>query len=245
MANTAPLIVDLSHHNEVYDFDDMRAAGCIGVIHKATEGKSYSDAEFWIRRDEAQEAGLEWASYHFLKHGDVDLQMQNFLNKVQPQIGERLVIDFEDEACTLDDLREAISILQDLAPLCELTVYSGHLLKEQLGGAHDSLLAQTSLWIAQYTTAAAPEWPKGTWPVWSLWQYTDCGSCPGVKGPVDANRFNGSIDQAYLWFNPEYDSGTPPVPPTPPEPAADVVRIDISAPEGVSVAVFVNGEPLA
>jgi GH25 family lysozyme M1 (1,4-beta-N-acetylmuramidase) len=33
-----PLVVDLSHHNDVADFGAVKAAGIAGIIHKATEG---------------------------------------------------------------------------------------------------------------------------------------------------------------------------------------------------------------
>jgi hypothetical protein len=32
-----PLVVDLSHHNDVADFGKVKAAGIAGIIHKATE----------------------------------------------------------------------------------------------------------------------------------------------------------------------------------------------------------------
>lgn len=240
---TNPLIIDLSHHNIVEDFDAIRAGGTIGIIHKATEGTGFSDSEFWDRREAAREAGLEWASYHFLLHGDIHLQMENFLNKVQPQIGERLVIDYEHEDVTLDDLREAISYLMVVVPNCELTVYSGHTINEQLGNAYDELLAQTSLWIAHYTDRPDPVWPTGTWPTWTLWQNTDCAPCDGIGGPCtcDGNRFNGTVENAYLWFHP--DAGPQPAPE--PMPDVPVVRIDITIPEGVVIAITVNGEPYA
>lgn len=238
---TNPLIIDLSHHNTVTDFDAIRAGGTIGIIHKATEGTGYSDPEYWDRRAAAEDAGLLWASYHFLKHGDIEAQMQNFVAKVQPKPGERLVIDYEDDNCTLNDLHSSIDYLRKMAPDCEITVYSGHLIKDQLGNSKDAQLATTSLWLAQYTTGS-PSWPKGTWPTWTLWQYSDAERASGISGAVDANRFNGSVDNACLWFDPNY-GGDEVVPE--PQPEADVVRIDITVPEGIAVVVCVNGEPLA
>lgn len=234
-----PLVVDLSHHNTVTSFDAIRAAGIVGVIHKATEGKTYSDEEFWDRRQAAEDAGLEWASYHFLKHGDVDLQMENFLQKVEPVAGERLVIDFEDDECTLDDLREAVAILLAYEPSVEVTVYSGHLIKELLGDERDELLARTSLWLAEYTDDAEPSgWPQATWPVWSLWQYTQEGALPGIQGACDLNYFNGPVDACYAWFDPDYsDAGD-----SPSLPGSKAVRIDVTDPDGVDLEIWVNGQ---
>jgi lysozyme len=229
-----PLVIDLSHHNSVASFEDVRAAGIVGVIHKATEGTGFSDSEYWDRREAAKQAGLEWASYHFLKHGDIALQMENFLQKVQPEPGERLVIDHEDEDVTLDDLRDAILELQINAPQCELTVYSGHTIKEQLGQSFDPLLATTSLWIAHYTDAAEPTWPTATWPVWTLWQYTDTGFCPGINGACDLNNFNGSVEACHAWFNAYAE-------PTEPDIVRPTVRVEVITTPGVEVTVVVNG----
>jgi lysozyme len=46
------------------------------------------------------------------------------------------------------------------------------------------------LWVAHYTTAAAPRLPA-VWPQWTFWQYTETGQVPGVRGTCDCNRFGG------------------------------------------------------
>ena len=231
-----PLCIDISHHNTVQSFDQVSEAGIIGVIHKATEGSSFSDADYWTNRDAAHAAGLEWASYHFLKHGNVAAQIDNFLSIVDPDDGERVVIDYEDEKATLEDLRAAITEIRSARPDLEITVYSGHLLKEHLGGDYDPILATTSLWIAHYTDEPQPTWPYGTWPVWTLWQFTDGAKVPGMAPPTDLNRFNGSEENFRLWFNPQALAPEP-------APTDQIVTINIKVPEGISVMVFVNGEP--
>ena len=37
-----PLVVDLSHHNDVADFGKVKAAGIAGIIHKATEAIAFA-----------------------------------------------------------------------------------------------------------------------------------------------------------------------------------------------------------
>jgi GH25 family lysozyme M1 (1,4-beta-N-acetylmuramidase) len=243
-----PIAIDLSHHNRVNSWPAIKSAGVRAVILKATEGTSYVDNTFADRRLDAIRAGLIVSSYHFLKHGDVDAQMQHYLETVNPKRGERVVIDHEDAAVTLDDLHEAVEAILNADPSLQITVYSGHTIKEQLGDKRDDHLAEhTSLWIAQYTSAAAPSWPKATWPAWSLWQYTDRASVPGVSGPCDANRFNGSDEAALRWLAPAEpvapQAPSEPIPIPKPEPQA--VTVNISTPPGVPVAVVVNGEIIA
>ena len=62
-----PLVVDLSHHNDVADFGKVKAAGYAGIIHKATEAIGFVDKMYAIRRGHAMNAGLLWGAYHFLR----------------------------------------------------------------------------------------------------------------------------------------------------------------------------------
>lgn len=227
--------IDLSHWNVVTSFREIVESGVVGIIHKCTEGTSYLDPTYEARMGGALDAGLRWGAYHFLKHGRVEDQMRWFIQNCGLVSGSRIAIDHEDPACTLDDLMEAIAVLQDLDDTMQIAVYSGHLIKEQVGDIVYPDLAETSLWLAHYTTGT-PTWPKGTWPVWSLWQFTDTGKCPGVEGNCDLNTFNGSSQNCALWFGPTLVQ---------PEPEPKIVEISLKVPEGVGISITVNGDPWA
>ena len=231
-------VIDLSHHNPEPDFAKLKAAGLVGVILKATEGTGYIDPTFSARRERARAAGLAVCSYHFLKHGQAEQQMLNYLDAVAPVKGERVVIDYEDTACTLADLVDAVQALVKQPLNLQITVYGGGKLKGDLGNDREQLLADfTSLWIAQYTSAASPSWPKGTWPVWSLWQWTDSAVVPGIGRGVDSNRFNGSVEACLRFLSPATDDPAKSVGPE--------ISISISAPADARVNVLINGKALA
>ena len=226
-------VIDVSHYQGAIDFAAVKASGIVGVIAKATEGSTYIDDMFLKNRDACEEAELGFATYHYLKPDNITDQMHHYLDTVEPAPGERVVVDFEDEGCTLEDLHEAVKVLMKDPRQLQITVYSGHLIKQMLGDEHDRLLSVTSLWLAQYTTGT-PSWPKGTWDTYSLWQYTDKGKCPGVSGNVDSNQFNGSKENCVAWFGPPDTVIV--------EPPRQVVTVNIQAPEGIDVLVSVNGE---
>jgi GH25 family lysozyme M1 (1,4-beta-N-acetylmuramidase) len=235
------IIVDLSHHNPTPNWAALKAGGIVGVILKATEGTSYVDPTFAQRRIDAEAAGLIVSSYHFY-HGNASAEMNHYLTTVVPRTGERLVIDHEDSAASLKSLEDAVKYLRNAVPDCEITVYSGHLIKDQLGSKTSPVLAEnTSLWIAQYTSAAAPSWPKQVWPAWSLWQFTDKATVPGISAPVDGNRFNGSAENAKKWLG--RASGMEPEPA--PEPETGMVTVAIEVPPGIEISVVVNGKLIA
>jgi lysozyme len=256
MAST--VIIDLSHHNPEPDWAALKASGVVGVILKATESTGYIDPSFVGRRSRAKANALAVATYHYLKHGNIGLQMLHYLDVVQPKRGERVVVDYEDEHLTLDELELAVTTLMGSGLGLQVTVYGGGLLKTQLGLDRSPVLAQTSLWVAHYTPASMPSWPRGTWPHWTLWQYTDKALVSGVSERVDGNRFNGIASNALKWLNPAPaavvdvpEPATVPVPgPVDPAPVRDprpdelVVELSGYKP-GTVLHIFVNGSVVA
>lgn len=232
-----PKCIDISHWQGYPDFDKVKAAGVIACIMKATEGTGYVDPNRATNYVAATRAGIQCCTYHWLSPGvSATDQIAFYLKTIEPVPGERVVIDYEEQGCTLDDLKEAVQALLDDDRDLQITIYSGHLLKEQLGSKHDSFLADnTDLWLAQYTTGT-PSWPTNTYPQWALWQYSESGQVDGIDGSaVDLDRFNGSDQDLLKWISPNI---APPVP-KPPETEA---LIDISIPASVSLSITVNGE---
>lgn len=230
------IIVDLSHHNPDPDWAELKAGGIVGVILKATEGTSFVDDCFAQRRLDAEAAGLIVCSYHFF-HGDAQAEMTHYLETVVPRRGERVVIDHEAEA-SLAELEDAVLFVRQAVPDCQITIYGGHTLKEQLDGCtSDILAANTSLWIAEYTDDPCPTWPEHVWPVWSLWQFSDYAEVPGISCGVDGNRFNGSTANAIEWLGPADEHGPLPTPEPP-----GMVTVAIEVPPGIDISVVVNGK---
>ena len=196
-------IIDISHWQDFPDFEEVKAAGVIAMIHKATEGTSYVDPNRATNISNATREGIRCCTYHWLKPGNAREQIEFYLRTIDPVPGERMVIDYEEDGCQLSDLKEAVQALMDDDRGLQITVYSGHLLKEQLGTKHDSFLADnTDLWLAQYTTGT-PTWPSNTYPHWTLWQYSESGEVDGITGSkVDLNRFDGSDDELLAWISP-------------------------------------------
>ena len=238
-----PVCIDISHHQGYPDFEDVAASGVRGIIHKVSEGTSFTDPDRSENCKNAIKAGLAVSTYHWLSPGsNPTAQMEFYLSLLDPKKNERVVIDYEQNGCTLAMLEDAIAALLDYKHELKVTVYSGHLLKEQLGNNYNEFLAEnTDLWLAQYTSGT-PSWPDETYPHWSLWQYSETGEIPGINDCyVDLNNYNGSDDEFLTWIAPA--DAKPPKPKPPPDDAS-VVGIAITAPEDVSVKVTVNERPV-
>jgi len=193
-----PMVLDLSHHNTVTSFQDIYYSGIRGIIHKATEGSSYVDPTYASRRSLAKSVGLLWGAYHFFRPGDITAQVEHFLRHADPEPGTLLALDHEDERCSAADAIQFIKLLE--AKTGRLPVlYSGHLIKDQLGNQVDQYLGTCRLWHAQY--GPQPH-TQASWDSYWLWQFTDGQhgpDAPKIKGVddsnLDVNSFRGTYEE--------------------------------------------------
>jgi lysozyme len=236
--------IDISHWQGYPDFNAVRASGVIAMIHKCTEGTGYVDPNRVVNCRNAIAAGISVATYHWIKPGsNAAAQMKFYLDTLQPVRGERVIIDYEENGCTLDQLIEAVKTLKADSRDLQVTVYSGHLLKQQLANSRNEYLAaNTDLWLAQYTGLGKESWPTGTYPEgWTLWQYSESGKLPGITdAAVDLNRFEGKDEELLDWIRPARVEAPPP----PPE-VLKIVKVNITVPDDVGVRIHVNGREVS
>lgn len=194
------MVIDLSHHNVVEDWHAIAAADIVGVIHKCTEGASYIDGQYAMRRPAAREAGLLWGAYHFLRPGSMEEQAEHFLSEARYDGETLLAIDHEDAGVPLHDLESILDIITGQTGQRPV-IYSGHVLKEQLGMVTvNHPLGAYRLWLAHYSEE--PTWPAAWERPW-LWQYSETGNVPGVVPPTDENSYERTDEELiaeWTWF---------------------------------------------
>lgn len=193
------VVVDLSHHNHVEDFNAAKADGIVGVIHKATQGFRYTDPKFKSRSEKAHDTGLLWGAYHFAVGGDGVAQADHFLSVVNPGENDLLVLDLENNpsgsSMTIDEAEEFVEHIHSSLGRWP-GLYTGHYIKEKLGSNTDTILSNCWLWYAQYGERVKV---PPAWSTWTMWQYTDgaVGPEPHVVdgiGNCDRDKFNGNLD---------------------------------------------------
>jgi lysozyme len=197
-----PKVIDLYHGDTVTSFEEVYKAGIRGVIHKATEGQTILDRSYATRREQALDEGLLWGAYHFLRPGNMKAQAQRFLDVAQPSEATLIAVDHEDPKVSLHNLFDFLTEVAAETGGREGIIYSGFLIKEQLG-SKPTMVLPYRLWLAQYS--ANPKWPS-IWEKPFLWQYTGDGSgpephsIPGIHGNIDISSFDGSDeDLAKQW----------------------------------------------
>lgn len=194
-----PVVVDIYHGNGVDSFAAARAAGVLGIIHKATTGQTGKDKAYTERRRDAEAAGLLWGAYHWGTNAPVAAQVDNFLMKAQPDDNTLVALDYEIDAkfqMSFDQAREFLERIHEKLGR-RAVLYSGHLIKEKLGNRVDPFWGAHRLWLAEYNPTAKVQ---KSWPSYWLWQYAEKDSVvpgfPGnTAGKIDYNHFNGSAEQ--------------------------------------------------
>lgn len=194
------MVIDISTYNDVKDFAAAKAAGIVGVIHKASEGRTFVDRTYARHREMAKEAGLLWGAYHFANDGDVIQQVNNFIDSAKPEVTTLMALDYEPNGNHTMSLKQARQFMEmaELKLGRKLVLYSGNLIKEQLGSVADMFWAKRRLWLAQYSNnwKCQISWDK-PW----LWQYSDGENgpgphtVPGISGAVDCNSYDGTVEQ--------------------------------------------------
>jgi lysozyme len=184
--------IDVSHHQGIIDWGQVKASGQSFVFIKATEGADFRDRRFSENWAQARAHGLVTGAYHYFTFCSPGLaQAENFL-AVAPR-GARtlpLAVDVEFTGnCVgwenMDEIRRELLIFEEHvrehaghAPL----LYTTEDVRRELvpSELHDRGYWLRSLW---------GEPSEGV--TWHFWQYSDTGRVPGVSGVVDLNVFVG------------------------------------------------------
>lgn len=207
-----PLVIDINHadgsreengkHVDLIDFKKVRAAGFLGVIHKASEGEHFVDPLYAERKEKALAAGLLWGAYHFMRPGDVGNQVSKFLNTVGhfPRQGQpfvRYALDYEDPKLGLWMAERWLEIVHQVTGQ-RSWLYGGDVIKEQVERRHSPALASYPLWLAEYGPVAKVPLP---WQKYVLWQRSGDGigpgdhDVPGIGKNQDIDYFDGTDDE--------------------------------------------------
>ena len=194
-------VVDLSRLNTVASFQNAKLNGIVGVIHKATQGRTLVDANCHAPRERALGNGLLWGTYHFGVKGNVEQQVDHFLETVNPTNTDLLALDFEpnheSDTMTLAEAEHFVTLVNEKVGLFH-GLYSGQsFLRQKIGNNTNAVLKNCFLWIARYSREL-PIIPPA-WETFTFWQYTDGNAgpqphqVPGI-GRCDHDKFKGDLD---------------------------------------------------
>lgn len=172
------------------------------AISRVSDGTQFIDSKFAANWQGSASVGLIRGAYQFFRPAQSASAQAAIMIQAVGQLGPGdlpAVLDVE----TADGQSSAtiVSKIQTWLDLVEEgtgkrpIIYAASGFWNTLSGT--SAFADYDLWVANYFVNC-PLVPN-TWSGWTMWQYGDNGSVPGIAGPVDVNLFNGSLAdlQAY------------------------------------------------
>src|SRR5882672_1699260 len=222
--------LDVSHWNGSIDWIQVAGDGYTFLFAKATEGTTFSDVTYPINRAGTQGLGLRVGAYHFARPAGTNqasitasaiAQADHFADFAQPAAGDLPpALDLEARG----GLSPANLVQWTQAWLDEVAARTGvHALIYASSNFWKTSLADTTafagngnpLWIAHWTTNAAPLVPASNWGGlgWTFWQWTKCTQAAGFANCSDGDRANGPSPAPFA-IKP-YPAGAP-APNTPP-----------------------------
>jgi lysozyme len=205
----ALLMADVSSNQGPIDVAMLHRAGYRALAVKATEGASYVNPYYAAAVDEAHRFGMTVAHYHFGVASATGVgQARHFLNVVAPHVRSRrdwLACDVEAQPSSYQQwpqpdgarlFTEAfLHVLWDQGPRLGLLkrrirrlVYGPPYFLRDSGvrPAHGE-----RLWVADYS--GHPSLIPPGWKTWTVWQFTDKATIPGIHGPVDESHIRPGV----------------------------------------------------
>ncbi|MGI8710757.1 MAG: glycoside hydrolase family 25 protein [Acidimicrobiales bacterium] len=201
--------IDVSHYQGVIDWASVAKSGERFVFAKATEGGTYNDPNYATNKQGATANGLIFGAYHFARPGgsgstaiktDAIAEADHFANVAGIGRGALLpVLDLEATGgLGASDLKYWTRTYLDRIEFrlgVKAIIYSSPSFWENYLGNTTWFAANgyNFLWIAHYGVAS-PRVPANNWNGygWTFWQWTGCGTVPGITGCVDRNYYQST-----------------------------------------------------
>lgn len=194
--------MDVSHFQGTINWSAVAAdpAKIVFGYAKASQGATVKDAQYKANYAGMRANGIIPGAYHFFDANvDVGLQVKNFLSMVpalqQGDLPPALDVEATDGMTgtqIFKGVQEWIAQVQAALGCTPVIYTSASFWNDNNITGNTNLFATSPLWVAQYTSAPAPNLPKGA-SVYTFWQYSQSGSVAGMT--VDLDRFNGSMTQ--------------------------------------------------
>jgi lysozyme len=204
--------IDVSYHQGTIDWRQVAASGKRFAFVRATAGTLTADIAYGTNLAGARAAGIPVGSYHFANPdwtpNDASNEASWFLRNATIGSGDLIpVLDLEVsnglDPASLSAWAQMwltqVSAMTGVRPI----IYTNPKFWST-SMADTDWFARNGypvLWVAHWTTAAAPTVPAGGWAGsgWTFWQHSGTGTVPGISGPADLDRFKGSSLPAALF----------------------------------------------
>ena len=195
--------IDVSAYHGAIDWRAVARAGKKFAFIRVSDGAAYTDPRFASNWAGARAAGLTRGAYQFFRPTESPLAQADLLlasmgrrdGDLPPTLDVETVCAAPATQCSGGAspaaVADAVSAWVDrvsratgMMPI--LYTSPGFWSQLPSRGIERRVIPWISHWYVGQPTV-----PAG-WKRWAFWQYTDKGQVPGINGPVDLDRFEGS-----------------------------------------------------
>lgn len=193
--------IDVSHYQETINWELFCNQGLIRnnpvhfVFIKATQGIDKVDPTFAHNFQQARKYGFHRSAYHFFEpQVSAKAQAAFFIKNVTLEEGDLPpVLDVETAPQGMSEQAFKWSVLEWLSLIehhyqVKPILYTGYSFKMRY--LNDVVFDHYPYWIAHYGVDKVAY--KGPW---CFWQFSEKGQLPGIKGAVDLDVFNGTLEE--------------------------------------------------
>ncbi|SHF68710.1 glycoside hydrolase family 25 protein [Dysgonomonas macrotermitis] len=192
--------IDISHHNPILNWIEVKNEGVSFAYIKATEGITHDDRNYPYNYKLAKENGVRIGSYHFYNFGVSGReQAKHFIKVATCEPGDLLpAIDVEHSPANpySKDTLFVRSVIKELKILeNELYEYYGHhpIIYTNLDCYKlyiNKQFPDNPIWISSLNKEPGDDIEN-----WVIWQFSHKGELTSLDGDVDLNYFRYTIDR--------------------------------------------------
>lgn len=192
--------VDVSHHNPILDWAEVKRQNIHFTYIKATEGITHDDRNYPYNYKLAKENNIKTGSYHFYNFGISGReQAKHFISVAECQSGDLIpAIDVEHSPANpySKDPIFVKSVVKELKVM-ENEMYEHY-------GVHPIIYTNTDCYKLYINNSFPnnPIWisslnkePSDDIKNWIIWQFTHTGELDGIVGELDLNYFRYPFDE--------------------------------------------------
>lgn len=194
--------IDVSHHNPILDWAEVKRQNINFTYIKATEGITHDDRNYPYNYKLAKENNIKIGSYHFYNFGISGReQAKHFIRIAKCHSGDLIpAIDVEHSPANpySTDTTFIKSVIKELLVM-ENELYEYY-------GVHPIIYTNTDcyklyiknffpnnlIWISSLNKE-----PNENIKNWIIWQFTHTGELNGIVGDLDLNYFRYNFDDLY------------------------------------------------
>jgi len=188
--------VDVSQWQGTIDWSSVASSGRRFAIARVSDGTGNPDPTFQTNWSGIKAAGMVRGVYQFFRASDDPVAQANLLvtsagtlaaDDLSP-VADVEVMDGESGATLVTNLAAWVARIKAATGRTPI-IYSAPGFWNAL--PNTAQFASNVLWVANWQVNC-PDTPT-PWTAWSMWQYADNGTVPGISGAVDLDRFNGTL----------------------------------------------------